>query len=87
MLHLRNIMVLSVTSLILHTIWEYAVCEFFCIIETEAVHNLMWSAISGDIIMTLTLYGILVFVNMEDRNWYIKKLKTHLSHFKFRYME
>ncbi|SES29001.1 hypothetical protein [Salipaludibacillus aurantiacus] len=74
----KNIVIIAVISLVLHGIWEFIVCVPFYAMESVSLTSLlMWSAIMGDVVMTLGLYGILVFVNKQVM-WFQKFRRSDL---------
>ena len=76
---LINIAIISVIAFILQGIWEYVVCGPFyttTIIDLTGHTQLMLSATFGDMMMSVILYGVLVFVN-NDVDWVNKKWRRH----------
>ncbi|MFO7819062.1 MAG: hypothetical protein R6V17_02390 [Halanaerobacter sp.] len=72
---IKNLMIVSVTQLILHGIWEYAQCGTFYTMEGQASFEhamLMVSATVGDVGIALTLFFILALGN-ENWNWFLNK--------------
>jgi len=70
----RNILVIGIVALTLQTIWEYSVANIFYVTNYSFIDKqlLMMSAIFGDMVMSLVLYIILSYVNM-DINWIFRK--------------
>ncbi|KUO59463.1 MAG: hypothetical protein APF84_19345 [Gracilibacter sp. BRH_c7a] len=73
---LRNLALIAVVAFILQGIWEYTVCGLFYTMSNLGHTRLMLSATFGDMVMSIALYGLLVFVN-RDVNWVNKKWRRH----------
>ncbi|QEK13667.1 hypothetical protein FQB35_11955 [Crassaminicella thermophila] len=73
---LRNFIIIALISFIFQAAWEYLSCGLFYAMDTKtATSPLMWSATFGDVMMTVTLYVILSFVN-GNSNWIVNKWKS-----------
>lgn len=69
----KNILIISIVSLILHYAWESWQCDIFYTMGNTINHTrLMASATLGDILMTIVLYIILAIVN-KNSNWIIER--------------
>lgn len=69
----KNTLLLAFISLCLHGTWEYYQCGIFFTMKTIKNHTyLMWSATLGDIMMTVILYFLLIFVN-KDIDWFMTR--------------
>jgi len=74
---IRNILVIALIAFILQLIWEYGQCGTFFIVDDLTNHTrLMLSATFGDMMMSVVLYILLVFIN-DDTNWILKKWHKH----------
>ncbi|WP_335869041.1 hypothetical protein [Bacillus sp. 2205SS5-2] len=70
---LWNVLLIGIVSLILQFSWEYGQCAIFYDMndDLDFTSLLMWSAIWGDIMMTLILYVLISLLN-QDVNWFLK---------------
>lgn len=73
---LRNLVIIAIIAFILQGIWEYTVCGLFYTMSDLNHTRLMLSATFGDMMMSLILYVLLVFVN-DDIDWVTKNWKRH----------
>lgn len=72
----RNMIIVALVSFVLQYAWEYIQCGLFYTMEnTTNYTGVMMSATFGDVMMTVVLYGLLVWVN-RDADWIMKKWDT-----------
>ena len=70
---IKNLVIVAVTQLILHGIWEYMQCGIFYTMEGQSSFEhtqLMFSATTGDVGIAMTLFIILVIGN-HNWNWFL----------------
>ncbi len=73
---LRNLVIIAIIAFVLQGIWEYTVCGLFYTMSDLNHTRLMLSATFGDMMMSLILYVLLVFVN-DDVDWVTRNWKRH----------
>jgi hypothetical protein len=65
---LKNIFIVSLTSFVLHFVWEYWQCSIFYIMPPSAFSSLMVKATFGYVILSIVLFAIIALAD-EDLNW------------------